>query len=132
MKNIVYFFIIIIIVLGNLASTCKRDPNFRRYFHIKNNSDNPVYYEFSFTFPDTNLANIENKPNSSYKIDAHKKAELTSGLLAYNDTTLIFIFDAYVVENESWDSIVAQYKILKRYQLTVSDLQNNNWIVTYP
>jgi hypothetical protein len=44
----------------------------------------------------------------------------------------LFIFDADVIENEPKDSIIAHYKVLKRYHFTKSDLQKVNWTITYP
>jgi len=49
-----------------------------------------------------------------------------------NQTTLVFIFDAHTIETTPWDSIVKHYMVLKRYQLTKSDMEKMNWIITYP
>jgi len=48
------------------------------------------------------------------------------------DTNFVYIFDAAVVENTSWEVIARDYLVLKRYDLTLEDLQRLNWKITYP
>jgi len=48
------------------------------------------------------------------------------------DTLYLFVFDAAVIENTSWDIVVRDQLFLKRYDLTLQDLQRLNWQVTYP
>jgi len=48
------------------------------------------------------------------------------------DTIFVFIFDAAVVENTSWEVVARDYLVLKRYDLTLSDLQRLEWKITYP
>lgn len=48
------------------------------------------------------------------------------------DTLSIFILDNSVFENEEWPVIRDQYKILKRYDVSIQDLQNMDFNVTYP
>ncbi len=50
----------------------------------------------------------------------------------YADTLNIYIFDAEVIENTPWETVVRDYLVLKRYDLSLSDLQRLNWQVTYP
>ncbi len=50
----------------------------------------------------------------------------------YSDTHSIYIFDAEVIENTPWETVVRDYLVLKRYDLSLSDLQRLNWQVTYP
>ncbi len=44
----------------------------------------------------------------------------------------IYIFDAEVIENTPWETVVRDYLVLKRYDLSLSDLQRLDWLVTYP
>jgi hypothetical protein len=37
-----------------------------------------------------------------------------------------------IKETTPWDSIVKHYVVLKRYQLTKSDMEKSNWTITYP
>ena len=50
----------------------------------------------------------------------------------YTDTVFVYIFDATIVENTSWDVIAKDYLVLKRYDLTLDDLQRLDWKITYP
>ena len=44
----------------------------------------------------------------------------------------IYIFDALVIEQTPWDTIVKYNKVLKRYQFTQTDLEKMNWEIKYP
>ena len=46
--------------------------------------------------------------------------------------TMIYIFDAAVLESTPWDTVKARNMYLKRYDLTLKDLQDRNWTITYP
>ena len=48
------------------------------------------------------------------------------------DTLFLFIFDANVIERTPWDIVARDYLVLRRYDLTLEDLQRLNWQVTYP
>ena len=45
---------------------------------------------------------------------------------------IVYIFDATVVENTSWEVVARDYLVLKRYDLTLADLQRLDWKITYP
>jgi hypothetical protein len=48
-----------------------------------------------------------------------------------NDTMSVFIFHADTLEKYSWEVIRDEYKILKRYDLSLRDLKNMNYTITY-
>ena len=50
----------------------------------------------------------------------------------FSDTVYVYVFDAAVVDNTSWDIVAKDYLVLKRYDLSLEDLQRLNWQVTYP
>ena len=45
---------------------------------------------------------------------------------------IVYVFDADVVENTSWEVVARDYLVLKRYDLTLEDLQRLDWKITYP
>ena len=45
---------------------------------------------------------------------------------------MYFIYDACILETTPWDTIKAKYIVLKRYDLSLQDLQQMNWTITYP
>ncbi len=53
-------------------------------------------------------------------------------LVVPRDTVSIFILSKDTVNYYSWDKIRSDYNILKRYDLSLDDLKNLSWNVTYP
>ena len=49
-----------------------------------------------------------------------------------SDTLKFYILDAVVVENTPWEVVARDYLVLKRYDLTLEDLQRLDWKITYP
>lgn len=127
-------FLAILLLFSMTASICKKEQH--RYIYLKNNSGKAIYYGLSYSYPDTSLIKIGDIPgkdgNISHKISIGTEETLPATNFAYNSTMLLLIFDTEVIEKEPWDSIVAKYKILKRYQFTEQDMQNRNWTITYP
>jgi len=50
----------------------------------------------------------------------------------YTDTVFVYVFDAELIENTPWEVVARDYLVLKRYDLTLGDLQRLDWRVTYP
>src|SRR5688572_20755122 len=48
------------------------------------------------------------------------------------DTLSIYIFDADTLSAHPWNVIRSQYNILKRYDLSLQDLQSLDFVVMYP
>jgi len=48
------------------------------------------------------------------------------------DTLRVFLFAKNTIVNTEWDQIESEYLILKRYDLTLSDLDSLDWTITYP
>ena len=49
-----------------------------------------------------------------------------------NDTMSVFIFDSEILENIEWKEIRDNYMILKRYDLSLEDLQKLDFTLYYP
>ncbi len=43
----------------------------------------------------------------------------------------VFVFDSQVLEANTWDDVKTNNLVLKRYDLTLQDLKNSNWTITY-
>jgi len=118
------------------ASSCNNKEELHRYIYLINSSDKAVFYGLSYAYPDTSLKKIEDAPGNNgsiaYKINVGKQTTLPAASFAYNPTMQLFIFDADVIENTPWDSIVAYNMVLKRYQFTESDMEKANWTINYP
>ena len=48
------------------------------------------------------------------------------------DLLIFFVFSVDTLNKYSWDEIREGYKILKRYDLSIHDLDSINWTITYP
>jgi hypothetical protein len=129
--------LLIFIVLSFLSLVgCPDNDGIPRHFNIINNSNRPIYYAFSYSFPDTAISKINNVPysngNKTHKINSFDSISTGTNVFELNTTTLMFIFDAELIENTSWDSIIKYNYVLKRYQLTLDDLEKDNWVIKFP
>jgi hypothetical protein len=117
-----------------LNYSCHDTPESK--FEIRNNSDSSIYFAFSYSYPDSSLSRINSVPyykgNLWQKLLAHEGKYEGTGIFDLSQTTLVFIFDAQTIENTPWDSIVKHRTVLKRYQLTKSDMEKCDWTIIYP
>ncbi len=129
------YLIIFTFFVSLCSSSCHKSEMYQK-IHLKNNSSKAVYYEISYDFPDTILKKSEDFPGQNgsiaYKIESGEQSYMKASHFVYNPTLQLFILDADVIEHESMDSIVAHYKVLKRYQFTESDMEKVNWTISYP
>ena len=49
-----------------------------------------------------------------------------------NDILMLYLFDRDTLAANTWDTIVAEYNLLKRYDLTLDSLERRGWKVNYP
>ncbi len=57
------------------------------------------------------------------------KTWMTANLMDY---FVLFYYDENIVNTIPWDTIRTKYMILKRYDLSIEDLERMNWTITYP
>ena len=130
--NKIFSLILIGVSFINLNYSCNSHNDYALKFDIINKSDSAIYFTLSFSYPDTSLSSFKSVPNQWQKILAHDGKNETRSSFNINQTTLVFIFDAHTVETTPCDTIVKHYTVLKRYQLTKSDMGKMNWTITYP
>jgi hypothetical protein len=99
---------------------------------VKNNSSTAIYFSVSTSFPDTTLLSLKHKPYLGDKVIPSDRETMGTMVFAINPIVQIFIFDATVIEQEPWDSIVVHHKVLKRYQLSEEGINYENDTITYP
>jgi hypothetical protein len=114
---------------------------------IKNNSNKPIYYLAGYTYPDTTIPITETfmdgSPITEYpgnfrcdsgKLNRYLQMRSWDGMFTRlpKDTLMLFIFDADTIDHIPWETVRHSYNILKRFDFTKADLENRNWIVTYP
>jgi hypothetical protein len=138
-------YLIIAGVLFTLLSggKCRKDTE-SCHFHIKivNNSNKSIYLSKSLSYPDTSILD----PNPYLQGDYHL---IQPGRNDYSlsfsdcyesvfnhrpniDKLIVFVFDSDVLANNSWSVVKQNYMILKRIELSLIDLENKNWTITYP
>jgi hypothetical protein len=147
MIKIIYYTIIFVFIL-NCASCINKGSGLDTRLHIVNNSTNTIVTQLSCLFPDSSLdVNFYTKQNNIC-VDTSSNNQIYPGSsLAFkvagswgyifshyipSDTLQIFIYDYATFKNNSWDTIVSKYLILKKYDLTLDSLEKLNWIIKYP
>lgn len=120
-----------LLMLGNLG--CVELVDHVYSIKMQNNTADTIQFYASYTYPDTTL--IFDKPildmvfpfNYSY-LDSKEKWED----VLPSDTISIYILSKDTVDKYSWDLIRSSYNILERNDLSINDLEKQNWIVNYP
>jgi len=135
---------LILICLILCAFQCKKDSaNCHRNKFFKNESIKDLYVITSYLYPDTVLS--KGYPNPILDPNTNKILMQSSKLLwtrdcietifrysIPSDTLMVYVFDAGILESTSWDTIRANNLYLKRYDLSLQDLQMRNWTIIYP
>jgi len=132
MKLFFHCFIAFILLSSN---GCDNPPLVDKFYSIKiiNESSKNIHFylagidENTNSYPDTTLALA--KPNP-IKVDRDSQFKRYSRVEwkhiieeDLSDTLSIFIFDSEVYEIETWEIIRDNYNILKRYDLSLGDLE---------
>ena len=140
MKTLKKILIVILYSILLSATCCKDDENCHDSIFIVNNSDKAIYFDYSNRYPDT----LTLYPNpaldpSYFKIDSHSsKNDITRDCfedqikLNKNGIIMYYFYDAHTLETIPWDTVAKKYLVLKRYDLSLADLQRMNWTITYP
>ena len=128
---VVYNSINIYIIFCSIS--CEKLVDHTYSIKIQNNWKDTIQFYASYSYPDTSM--IGTKPilimafpgNYTY-LDSKKEWKD----VLPKDTILIYILSKDTVDAYSWDIIRAKNKILKRYILSIPDLEKVSWTVTYP
>ncbi len=127
-----------------LANNCEReDENHHKTIEVINNSDKAVYTYLSTSYPDTlDMYGVPSSPYPSiYKIEPYERNKSALSLREFyevifrdggqipSDTLMVFFMDAEKLESETTH---VHNSIIQRYDLSLQDLQQVNWMLTYP
>lgn len=125
--------LLVIISLALSCVSCVELFDFVYFFKVQNNSTDIIQYYASYAYPDTAIAHekpilntVHPSECSSWESDKDFKDIIPS------DTISVYIFSKDTVDKYSWDKIRSDYNILKRYDLSLKDLETQNWTVSYP
>jgi hypothetical protein len=138
MKKLLLLFALVL-----CSNSCENVPFVDKAYRIIviNNSSRDVYVykadlNAEIQYPDTLLPSS----NATFlKIPANKRGYFDSKTTweeniknLPSDTLSVFFIDGSIFENEEWDTIKDNYLILKRYDLSIEDLEKCNFTITYP
>jgi hypothetical protein len=138
MRNILL--VMLLIVFGSSKCVMDEDivPIYDAFFVIENNSDEDILYVLSYS-NDTLLEEFsflrDNKQMELATIFAYNKSKeigCDKEFLSNGGIYHLFLFGKQTVIELPWDTIVANKLILKRSDLTLTELENQNWTITYP
>ena len=139
MKRI-YFLVIILIGLLCTASRCKDDCHKKIIF--VNNSSKDVYIH-SGNYPDTlgfcSLFPNPNRNPHAYSVKSSESNDNAAGLGRRDcieadvaqGRIFVYVFDAEVLANYSWDDVSRDYMVLKTYHPTLEEMESNNWTIYF-
>lgn len=128
--------LISIICLTLLSSTCHREEDCHPYINFTNQSEKDVIFGLRFTNSEGNciLSGEKVMKNKTYGFRPYNSC-IENNL---NDNTPL---DIYIIDIDKYnnpsifydcDSITIKNGILKRYVLTLDDLIQNNFTISYP
>ncbi len=124
--------IYIILSIFLLSTQCERNDIYHNDIIIKNNSTSIISVSIGTTYPDTTvqcpLGHVEISCSDEYV--PHQRWGWEP--ILYNNYFQLFILDPSVVNSTPCDTIKKYKMYIKRYQLSVDDLNRMNWIITYP
>ncbi len=117
------------------SASCEKMVDHVYSIKIQNNTNDTLLFYESYNYPDTSIAQkkpilIRVYPKDYSYLDSKKDWDKV--LVSPKDTLSIFILSKDTVDKYSWDKIRSDYNVLKRYDLSLDDLKNLSWKVTYP
>ncbi len=116
-----------------ISTTCEREE-FTDLTVINNSIDTLLWYMKSDTLLwDNNIYPVEGA-KENHMINPYSSTIIREEFTKMNDTNYphLFLFDKIIIDTTSWDIIKADYIVLRRYDLSLQDLENSNWTITYP
>lgn len=109
----------------------------RYIFNIRNKGLTDIKYSVSKSYPDTSITdsisaqlNLIHPSKEDKYTTSDKWPEFFSKLPA--DTLSILFFSPDTVSKYGWKQVQSRYLILKRKDISLQDLENSNYVVTYP
>ncbi len=124
---------------GDKEGGCKKTITF------KNMTLKSLYITSSYEYPDTlSFVGVPNpaldfsntkvlpKETNTNALWGRDCIELAFKDLIRSDTLMVYVFDAQILDSVSWDDVISEYMVLKRYDLSLDDLKQSDFTITYP
>ena len=141
MKTIILFLNIITLLISCEATNTDKC---HKIITVVNKTNETIYVDYSEFYPETDFTYLIVNPlfnPQTRKVGANATSKnvlptygncyeamypnIESGIM------MVFVFDGPTLETQGWDYIKANNLVLKRYDLTLQDLIDMNWEITY-
>ena len=146
MKNTVFIKIAIFIMVVGILSSCNGYLAERLVFTVTNTSPSSImvyssYEDSNYEKPYVDTCLYHTSINYLQTIQSGDKIDYgavhTFSIADWfeslpSDTLMIFVFDKGVVDTEPWEDIILNYKVLCRYDLSLSNLEDLDYVIPYP
>lgn len=140
MKKVKIVFSVIALYIIVSSSHCEKGGHGDDRLTIVNKSNAKIASFLQYNYPDTSIQ-PQNTPGFNaisvepFSENVHLTFVKWEKLIPQNNsqnTLMLFIYSADTIMAKRWTEIQAEYNILKRYDLTLEQLKNQNWKVIYP
>lgn len=145
LRPVIYFIFLFLLVFTTGCEDININLKSKYYddrLELMNNSTSSIVAYLSFAYPDTSLSSTSPAKNIYANSDQAAPGEKINFVRggtwehAFEEQIpggkmIIFIIEESTFENTEWNSIVSNYDILKRYDLSLDDLKEMNWKIEY-
>jgi hypothetical protein len=124
---------------------CERTNSNHYTIKFANKSENPVYITYEGTYPDTLPVTLGVSLAKDYRVESKETNTMAfaSGISEWEtifkcftlDTLMVYVFDANKVDSllkENPPHTSSLTALVRRYDLSLSDIQKMNWVLYYP
>ena len=133
-------FLIIVCLLSLTAFTCTRESDDKHHFiHFYNSADYDIFVQQSYDYPDTSSYGGDvTTPGWNLKVESHHSnndaiwSRGTYESKLREDTLIIFVFNADTLSTYGWNYVKDHNIVTQRYYLSLSDLNNLKWCLSFP
>lgn len=136
----------ILLIIGSCllftAMDCTKDTKYKHYrIFFYNESAYTIYIDGSSDYPDTSLRNVQNVMHPGWNLDVESHNYNDQALLRLTtweslfikmDTLIVFVFNSDTLLSRGWDYVKDHNIVAQRYDLSLSNLQNLDWKITFP
>lgn len=138
MKN---YILLLMVFLLSCAGSCNKNPFTRNgiALRIENKSDEEMRFFLSKIYPDTSILSvipggIRMLPAREYGWYEFRSSSFFSDYMNSlpKDTLSIFVFSHDTLLKYGWDDLRLNYRIKRRYDLSLDDMERLKYIIPYP
>lgn len=127
-----------LILIATFVISCVPPIDTEYVILLKNQSNHRIdsYLGANKHFPDTTIVETNFRwsvePEKSIGFSSTTRWEKIFEEYVPSDTLSMFVFHTDTLEANLWETIIDEYKVLKRYDLSIEDIQLLNYDIPYP